>query len=762
MQAYKNFWMKWGCLIAVLMAAPFATADSAAIPRPEHPMPQMERAQWLNLNGQWDYAETQDNKDESFLSLEKFPEKIMVPFCRESQLSGIGRTGFMKNVWYRRAFTIPADWQAERIRLHIGACDWITRVWVNGQFIGKHQGGFVAFDFDITHALKSGENTVVIHAFDDSASGLQPLGKQSIQEKSEGIFYTRTTGIWQTVWLEGVGASYIRDIRVTPDPDHSRILLQAEIDGPSQGYTLRAAADADGKEVGAAEAQGDWRNNYLILDLSNKHLWTLDDPFLYGLKLILEKDGKVVDELSSYFGLRKVSIHGAAILINDQPVFQRLVLDQGFNPEGVWTSPTDDFLKADIERSKAVGFNGARLHQKVFEPRFLYWADKLGYLVWGEYPSYGADYGKPVVNRPIVNEWVEIVRRDRNHPSIIGWCPFNETPGEAGELQNTVYAMTRAVDPTRPLIDTSGWAHSLSDPEVLDAHDYNQNPKAFKETWENYFRSDSLPAQYGGSGKKGIPFFVSEFGGIGWFEKADGNSWGYGNSPKTKEDYYERFAGLVNAQLDNRNLCGYCYTQLTDVEQEKNGVYQYDRTPKFDAEKLRAIQSRKAAYEIDPPIQTKQSSVEMNVLLGAAPDGMDKDVWKYTFDKPAENWIEPSFDDSQWKTGQGGFGTKEGATKYIGTAWKTSDIWLRREFEYSGAAFNRALLAIHYDNAAEVFVNGKSIWKRDGWNDSYGGFDVTEALRGALKPGQNLIAVHCHQDGGGQFIDVAILISPVQ
>lgn len=762
MKSQKTVWPVVNTLAFLLLVASFAMADSASIPRPEHPMPQMERAQWLNLNGEWDYAETQDNADESFLSVEKFPEKILVPFCRESKLSGIGRTGFMKNVWYRRSFSIPVEWKAERTRLHIGACDWITRVWVNGKSIGKHQGGFVVFTFDITDALKSGENTLIIHAFDDSASGLQPLGKQSLQEKSAGIFYTRTTGIWQTVWLEGVGGSYISDIRVTPDPDNSRILLQAEVDGPSQGLAIRATAYAEGKAVGSAEARGDWRNNYLILDLSQKRLWSLDDPFLYDLKLTLEKNGQAVDELNSYFGLRKVSIHGAAILINDQPVFQRLVLDQGFNPDGVWTSPTDEFLKADIERSKAVGFNGARLHQKVFEPRFLYWADKLGYLVWGEYPSYGADYGNPVVNRPFVNEWVEVMRRDRNHPSIIGWCPFNETPGEAGELQNTVYALTRALDPTRPAIDTSGWAHSLPDPEVLDAHDYNQNPKAFKQTWDSYFQTDSLPPQYGGSGKKGIPFFLSEFGGIGWFENSDGKSWGYGNSPKTKEEYYERFAGLVNAQLDNRNLFGYCYTQLTDVEQEKNGVYQFDRTPKFDPEKLRAIQSRKAAYEMDPPIQTKQSAVDMQVLLGAAPDKMDTNVWKYTTDKPAETWMDSSFDDSQWKTGKGGFGRKEGVSKFIGTEWKTKDIWLRREFDYAGADFKQALLVIHYDNDSSVFINGKLVWNRDGWNDRYDGFDITEPLRAMLKPGKNTIALHCHQNEGGQFIDAAILVSPVE
>ncbi|MBN2329784.1 MAG: beta-galactosidase [Candidatus Omnitrophica bacterium] len=737
-----------------------AIAATADIPRPEHPMPQMQRSEWLNLNGVWEFAETQDNADESFLKMESLPEAIVVPFCRESRLSGIKRTGFMKNVWYRRSFTVPQDWSAERIRLHIGACDWITRVWINGELIGRHQGGNAAFSFDITKALKPGNNIIIIHAFDDSAGGLQPLGKQSIREESHGIFYTRTTGIWQTVWLEGVGSSFIRDIKITPDPDHSRIILQAEVDGPSRGLTLHASAGADGKVVGAAETDASWRNNYFVVDLAQKNLWSLDHPFLYDLNLSLKKGNEVVDELNSYFGLRKVTIEGGAILLNDQPVFQRLVLDQGFNPDGIWTSPTDEFLRGDIALSKAAGFNGARLHQKVFEPRFLYWADKLGYLVWGEYPSYGADYSNPVVNRPIIDEWVEIVRRDRNHPSIIGWCPFNETPGSAGDLQNTVVRLTRALDPSRPVLDTSGWSHSLPDPEVMDAHDYNQNPAAFKDKWENYFQSVSLPERYGGSASRGIPFFVSEFGGIGWFESEDGKSWGYGNSPKTLEEFYERFAGLIDAQLDNRNLCGYCYTQLTDVEQEKNGIFKFDRTAKFDAEKLHGIQSRRAAYEIDPPLQIQKSKSEMNVLLGAAPDGMKANLWKYNTDKPANDWHQSDFDDSSWKEGCGGFGDKGGSEQFIGTPWKTKDIWLRRTFVYDGAPFESAQLAIHYDNETSVYINGKLIWNRKRWNDGYEGFDITEKLRGALKKGENLIAVHCHQDDGGQFIDAAILVEP--
>ncbi len=742
-------------LVGVLIMAVSSRA-SALQPRAEHPMPNMQRAQWLNLNGLWDFAETDDDSDESFLSAESFPDKIVVPFCRESKLSGLERKGFVNNVWYRRKFSAPGNWNADRIRLHIGACDWITRVWVNGKYIGKHEGGYSAFAFDITKALCSGENTVIIHAYDNARSGLQPLGKQSRREKSHGIFYTRTTGIWQTVWLEGVASSFVRDFKLTLDPDHSRILLQAEVDGPSQGLTVCATASANGEKVGYAECDASWRNNILVVDLSEKHLWAVDDPFLYDLKVVLKKGGQAIDAINSYFGLRKVTIEGGAILINDKPVFQRLVLDQGFYPDGVWTAPSDAQLKGDITLSKSVGFNGARLHQKVFEPRFLYWADKLGYLVWGEYPSYGADYDNPAVNRPLIDEWVNLVRRDRNHPSIIGWCTFNETPGDAGDLQNTIVTINRTLDPSRPVIDTSGWVHQAPDPEVMDAHDYNQDPKALRERWENYFTSAPLPSQYGESTGRGIPFYLSEFGGIGWFEHQEGDSWGYGNNPKTLDEFYQRFAGLINAQMDNPNLFGYCYTQLTDIEQEKNGVFYYDRSAKFDADKLHAIQSRKAAYEIDPPLQTKTLTANYQVLMGAAPDG--KYVWKYALEKPADEWMNIKFDDAAWRQGPGGFGQKGGVEKYIATKWNSKNIWLRREFQYDGTAFDNAMLVIHFDNDTKVYVNGKLVWQKTGWNDRYMGYEITEKLRSALSKGDNTIAIHCAQDTGGQFIDAAILL----
>ncbi len=753
--------LKSGLVVAriAVACACVSAARGAETPRPEHPFPQMVRGEWLNLNGAWEFAETDAEGDGAFLGEQPYPDKIVVPFCRESKLSRLERKGFVKNVWYRRTFQVPAQWRATRVRLHLGACDWRTRVWVNGSACGEHTGGNAPFWFDVTRALKAGDNTVIVHAFDDTTSGLQATGKQAHSENSEGCVYTRTTGIWQTVWLEGVGESFVRDLCVTSDVETGRVFVRAEIDGPCEGLTLRCAARARGKEVAAAEVPCDWRNTHAELTLAEKLPWSPESPFLYDLTLSLVRDGRVVDQVQSYFGLREVSIRGAAILINGRAVFQRTVLDQGFYPDGIWTAPSDAALKNDIKLSQACGFNGARLHQKVFEPRFLYWADALGYMVWGEFPNWGLNYANPAINRTVIDEWVEILRRDRNHPAVIGWCPFNETPGEAVPLQNAVVHVTRAIDPTRPIIDSSGYAHGLPDAEVLDAHDYDQSPESFRRRWtDGYGPGAAVPARYrSGNAWRPIPFFVSEYGGIGW-NVAGG--WGYG-VPENLEGFYTRFKGLSDALLDNRYMFGYCYTQLTDIEQEQNGMYFYDRRPKFDVERLRKIQTRKAAYEEDPPIACASSAPAdaWKVLVGAAPDGALARQWRYTTDAPAENWQQAGFGDGTWKLGRAAFGQKPEAAKWIGTPWTTSDIWLRQSFEFDGAEFGRALLVTHYDNATEVYVNGACIWKGTNWNDAYAGFDVTEALRKALVRGANTIAVHCHQDTGGQFIDAALLVA---
>ncbi len=738
------------------------SGSSEPIPRPEHPLPQMQRDEWLNLNGVWDFAETDDDRDEGFLgSGATFPDRITVPFCRESALSGLGRRGFVRNVWYRRSFVVPASFQSRRVRLHVGACDYRTRVWVNGTPVGTHVGGSASFAFDVTDALYPAGNTIVVHAFDDVRSGLQPCGKQSPEPESHGCVYTRTTGIWQTVWLEGVGRSFVTDVAIVPDPDHSRALLQVGVDGPTAGLEISASASLEGKRVGLARASAARGSASLVLDLSERRLWSVRSPDLYDVEVTLSTKDEVVDRLATSFGLRKVSIEGKAILLNGEPVFQRTVLDQGFYPDGIWTAPSDAALRRDIELAKAVGFNGARLHQKVFEPRFHYWADRLGYFVWGEFPNWGLDTSRREIDLPIIEEWVEVLRRDRNHPSIIGWCPFNETAPSAGPLQAAVVAITRAIDPTRPVIESSGWTHTEPDPQVLDAHDYDQNPASFRSRWTGRFAGGlELPARYGSGSRQRVPFFLSEYGGIGWFASAGESAWGYGQNPKSEAEFFERYAGLTGALLDNRHLFGFCYTQLTDVEQERNGIYRYDRTPKFDSEKFRAINARQAAFEKAPPLELEETPEGLDVLVGASVDGTRAAEWRYTFEAPAPdaNWTLPGFDDSGFKRGRGGFGRKAGWEARTRTPWSGTDVWLRQEFSHDGAPPKRAVLAIHYDNATETYVNGERVFAGEGWNDDYAGFDVTESLKRCLREGKNVIAVHCHQDEGGQFIDLALLV----
>jgi hypothetical protein len=602
-----------------------------------------------------------------------------------------------------------------------------------------------------------GRNTLTIHAFDDTSSGLQALGKQSLNGVSHGIFYTPTTGIWQTVWLEGVGESFIQKFRIEPDVIHAQASIQAFIDGPlrrvdsARGSLRWGKKGRPGQTFGGIERQ---------LPGGEIEAQTPLVPFRsFSLRSDFDtRDGEGRGGwVESYFGLRDVRIEGAAILVNDQPVFQRLVLDQGFYPEGVWTAPSDEALRKDIELSMACGFNGARLHQKVFEPRTLYWADRLGYLLWGEYPSFQADYSRLEVNQPIIDEWVEIVARDRNHPSIVGWCPFNETPRSAADLQATVVALTREMDPSRPVIETSGWTHTIPDPELLDAHDYDQDPESLRIRWEGI--AESLPERYGARGASGVPFFISEYGGIRWSE--DTNTWGYGSTPKTIEDFYARFKGLADALMDNSRLFGLCYTQLTDVEQECNGLYYYDRRPKFDVVRLHAILSRKAAYELAPPLRLTQGDREnpWRVLLGALPDGPLAQPWRYTLEQPEGDWTQPGYADAAWQSGLAPFGQKGGWEEKIRTPWTSNDLWLRREFQWDGMEAARAALAMHYDNKVEVFLNGHPLFERDGWNDGYDLFLVTEAFRKSAIVGTNLLAVHIHQDGGGQFFDAALLDS---
>ena len=569
------------------------------IPRPEYPRPQFQRAGWLNLNGTWqfeiDHGAT--GRARGLATKETLSDEITVPFCPESKLSGVGYTDFMAAVWYRRTFTLPAEAEGKRVFLNFGAVDYKAEVWVNGQSVGTHRGGYVGFQFEITSVVRPGENTIVVCADDDLRSGRQPGGKQSTRYESYGCSYTRTTGIWQTVWLEWTNETRLSNVRLTPDAANATLLIEAELDGPTQGVTLEAEASFGGEIAAEASADADGHTARILLLIEDAKLWNVGEPNLYDLKLTLKKDDLCIDRVDSYFGLRTISFDGMKCLINGKSVFQRLILDQGFYPDGIYTAPTDAELKADIERSMAMGFNGARLHQKVFEQRFLYWADKLGYIVWGEMASWCIDPDDSWTLPIFLDEWIQVLKRDYSAPCIVGWCPWNETWGEwqsgtHAETMRMTYRVTKAIDATRPCIDASGGIHVETD--IFDTHDYEQDPEIYKARYAPdapiiYDRFSSRET-YGGQ-----PVFVSEYGGIGW--NPDGAGWGYGNGPKTEEEFIARYKGLTDALLDNPNHMGFCYTQLTDVEQERNGLYYYDRRPKFDPAVIHAITARKAAIE---------------------------------------------------------------------------------------------------------------------------------------------------------------------
>ena len=574
--------------------------------RCEHPRPDAVRADWLSLNGEWHFE-----IDNALVGAEKHYEKrdsldmrINVPFCPESKLSGVAHTDFMNAVWYRRDVEIPTAWAGKCVLLHIDACDYETVVFVNGKNVGTHKGGYTPFCFDITSALVKEGNYITVYAKDDTRSPRQVSGKQSPRLNSFGCHYTRTTGIWQTVWLEAVDACYIERYEAVADVANSSVILSAESSEKALGATLKATVYFDGREVGSAQTQILDRKSTMSVVLSETHLWDVGQGNLYDVVFELVKDGEVKDSLKGYFGLRDVRITRDGFFLNGRRVFGRFVLDQGFYPDGIYTAPSDEALIFDIEASMKLGFNGARLHQKVFEPRFLYHADRLGYLVFDETGNWGLDHTDPMSIYHFLPEWIEEVKRDMSHPSVIGWCPFNETWDQDGRRQsndfiNMIFDVTRAIDPTRPIVTNSGSFPCKSD--VHDVHDYEQDPVKFKEYYSHVdegvvkcqiFRT-SPQRQFYDPAK---PIFVSEYGGIRWVV-GSGNGWGYGVSVKTEEEFLARLQGLTDVLLDNKDIFAYCYTQLTDVEQEQNGLLTYDRQFKFPPEVINPILSRKAVCE---------------------------------------------------------------------------------------------------------------------------------------------------------------------
>lgn len=598
----------------------------ATISRPEHPRPQFFRPAWLNLNGTWGFKVDvgESGLQQGWVQQpERIDEQIQVPFCPESRLSGVGNTDFMRVLWYNRSFIVPPDWQGRRVLLHFGAVDWAVRVWVNGIDVGAHQGGSSSFSLDITDALETGpaaENGLVLRVEDDIRSGVQPAGKQSLRYDSFAASYTRTSGIWQTVWLEAVPEAHIEAVQIIPDWPAGRFVVLPQFSALPEGCTLRCTVSSDGREVVCAETAAG-AGVPMVISLTEPRCWSPEDPHLYQLHFELLHNRVLVDAVESYAGLRQFAIAGNRFFLNGKPLFLRLVLDQGFYPDGLWTAPSDAELRADIERSLTLGFNGARLHQKVFEERFHYWADQLGYLTWGEFPCWGLDglnFFAPRENAELqqqgldnhLREWAEVVVRDRNHPSIVLWTPLNEAVRRKGRERQydaavrKLYDLTRRLDPTRPVHDASGWTHVVTD--VFSVHDYEQDPVRFASTYaQGPTDVGAVREQFGGEpgvDYAGQPFVVDEYGGTWWKDSAQADtSWGYGERPTSQAEALERILALTAVLLANPAVAGFCYTQLTDIEQEQNGLYTYDRVAKFPVEPLREAFSAPAAIESGEP-----------------------------------------------------------------------------------------------------------------------------------------------------------------
>lgn len=565
---------------------------TSSIPRSEHPRPDFCRDSWITLNGPWDFSMGQDT----------FDQTIMVPFAPESKLSGIGDTGFHPVVWYRRSFTVPEAMQNRRILLHFGAVDYACRVWVNDSFITSHTGGQSSFSVDITHAVRfTGENTVVVRAQDAPQALDQMRGKQFWEEESRGIFYTRTTGIWQSVWLEAVDEVHLEQVRITPLYDEKSVRFDYQLScGEQHGpLALQIAISLQGRPVLSATLQPEslCGSATFVLDrgaqvwnFTEELSWSPEHPRLLDVEFRVWEDGCCRDVVRSYFGMRKVSIENGVFLLNNRPYFQKLVLDQGYWPDALMTAPTDEAFISDLQMIKEMGFNGLRMHQKAEDPRFYYHADRLGLLVWAEIGSaylYSPDYAQQ-----FYKEWSDCVLRDYNHPCIIVWTPLNESWGileiDTDSMQQAhsraAYYITKSLDATRLVIDNDGWEHTLGD--LLTIHDYESDASVWQT---RYATLDAVLAMRPGgrslfaSGHEyhGQPIIVSEYGGIllATDTAEDSQAWGY-SSDRDPEAYAAHIARL-NAQLLQSPLVqGYCYTQLCDVETEQNGLLTYDRQPK--------------------------------------------------------------------------------------------------------------------------------------------------------------------------------------
>ena len=705
------------------LLTPWAAQVSPTNALPEYPRPQMVRPRWLNLNGLWDYAITSNGTARPG----QYDGKILVPYPVESALSGVGRSfNREKTVWYQRTFRIPSDWAGQRVLLHFGAVDWAARIFVDGQDVGFHTGGYDPFTFDITPFLAThAEHDLLVEVTDPTDDGDQPRGKQSLRPGN--IFYTASSGIWQTVWLEPVPNIAITRLNLTPEFDEQKLCLQVDANEPASNLIVVTEVLANGREI--TNASGLTGAN-LYLSLPDMHSWSPADPFLYDLQVQLVQDRKVVDTISSYFGMRKVSLQqdangGMRIALNNHPLFQLGALDQGFWPDGIYTAPTDEALASDIRFMQKAGFNLIRKHVKVEPDRWYYWCDKLGMLVWQDMPS--GDNNTPQSRIEFEAELKSMIVDLRNHPCIIQWILFNEGWGQY-DTERLAGWITE-LDPTRLVDNASGWAdHQVGN--VVDVHTYPDPEVPFPE--------------------KDRASVIGEFGGLGlvipnhtWSSRP----WSYEMLPDRKglEVRYAHLLNEIREQRETRSLNAAVYTQVSDVESECDGLLTFDRAwQKIPARWLADANSGEFG-------KRKYRSVLSDALV-------DEPQWQYALATPPTNWMQPDFDATGWRLGKAGFGTTDTAGAVVRTPWTTSDIWLRRSFQIDGEDLSRAMLRVHHDDDVQVYLNGKLALDAQSWLTDYGLFDINSKALASLKKGTNFVAVHCHQYTGAQYIDVGIVV----
>ena len=588
------------------------------IPRPEHPRPDFMRDSFYNLNGAWEFAFDDENvglKEGWYNPSKKFDKTITVPFCYQSAASGIGPTDEIHPImWYRRKFTLPAEMQGRNILMNFGAVDYEAMVYINGMAVGGHKGGYTPFQLDVTHFLTKGENDLCVRVV-DMPDPIQPRGKQYWKRGLFSCLYTASSGIWQTVYLEAASDLRIDYIHVTPDIDRGLASVEILLNRvPDREVSLALEVKLEEKKIRRVVTTTVNRNVTVVIDMDTRDtfypvaLWSPNNPSLYDLRAQLLDDEIQLDQVDTYFGMRKVEVRDGVVYLNNDRIYQKLVLDQGYWPDTMITPPSDEAIREDLEWTKKFGFNGARKHQKIEDPRYYYWADKMGVLVWGELPSAFAFTDETVENLSVTMQ--EFIRRDFNHPSIIAWVPLNESWGVAQILsnkrqQNTasmLYYLTKAADGTRICSGNDGWEQMHTD--ICGLHDYNSTKEVLKKHFadRDFIEKQTCDGRrayadgYVPTGKEA--FMVTEYGGIAFAniglqgELGGMETWGYHGKESDEEAFFARYEACTEAITEIPFCQGYCYTQLTDIMQEINGLLMPDRKPKVDVERVRQINQK--------------------------------------------------------------------------------------------------------------------------------------------------------------------------